>query len=39
MKSLIIVESHNDKYFIEKLRDILDLENIELKEPVCKMAD
>ena len=39
MKSLIIVESHNDKYFIEKLRDILRLENIELKEPVCKMAD
>lgn len=39
MKSLIIVESHNDKYFIEKLRDILGLENIELKEPVCKMAD
>ena len=34
MKSLIIVESHNDKYFIEKLRDILDLESSLGTEPV-----
>ena len=32
MKSLIIVESHNDKFFIEKLRDELGLKNIELKD-------
>ena len=39
MKSLIIVESHNDKYFIEKLRDELGLKNIELKEPICNITD
>ena len=39
MKSLIIVESHNDKYFVEKLREVLDLENIELKEPICNITD
>ena len=35
MKSIVIVESSNDKYFIEKLRDVLGLKNIELKEPIC----
>lgn len=39
MNSLIIVESHNDKFFIEKLRDELGLKNIELKEPICNITD
>lgn len=39
MKSLIIVESHNDKFFIEKLTEVLGLENIELKEPICNITD
>jgi hypothetical protein len=39
MNSVIIVESYNDKFFIEKLRDILKLENIELKEPICNITD
>ncbi|MDK9694395.1 MAG: hypothetical protein OEL19_09155 [Sulfurimonas sp.] len=39
MKSLIIVESHNDKFFIEKLRDVWGLENIEFKEPICARTD
>ena len=39
MKSLIIVESHNDKYFIEKLRDELGLTNIKIDEPICNIHD
>ena len=39
MNNLIIVESHNDKFFIEKLRDELGFKNIELKEPICNMTD
>lgn len=39
MNSLIIVESDNDKFFIEKLRDELGLKNIELKEPICNITD
>ena len=31
MNSLIIVESDNDKFFIEKLSDELGLKNIELR--------
>ena len=39
MNSLIIVESHNDKYFIEKLRDELGLTNIKIDEPICNIHD
>lgn len=37
MNSLIIVESENDKYFIERLIEILALKNIEINEPVCNI--
>ena len=39
MNSLVIVESHNDKYFIEKLRDELGLTNIKIDEPICNITD
>ena len=39
MKSLIIVESDNDKFFIEKLRDELGLTNIKIDEPICNIHD
>ncbi len=39
MNNLIIVESHNDKFFIEKLRDVLGLSNIKVEEPICNMMD
>lgn len=39
MNSLIIVESHNDKFFIENLRDKLELTNIEIDEPICNITD
>lgn len=39
MSSLIILESHNDKFFIEKLRDKLVLTNIQIEEPICNITD
>ena len=39
MNNLIIVESHNDKFFIEKLRDVLGLSNIKVEEPICNIYD
>ena len=39
MSNLIIVESHNDKFFIEKLNDVLGLSNIEVDEPICNITD
>jgi hypothetical protein len=39
MSSLIIVESHNDKFFIEKLRDKLNLVNIKIENPICNLTD
>jgi hypothetical protein len=39
MNSLIIVESDNDKFFIEKLRDELGLTNIKIDEPICNIHD
>lgn len=39
VSSLIIVESHNDKFFIEKLRDELGLTNIQIEEPICNVTD
>lgn len=39
MNSLVIVESDNDKFFIEKLRDVLGLSNIKVEEPICNIYD
>ena len=39
VNSLIIVESENDKYFIEAFLDKLNLKNIELGEPICNIID
>jgi len=35
VSNLIIVESENDKYFVEALIDKLRLENIEIGKPIC----
>lgn len=39
VSNLIIVESHNDKFFLEKLRDELGLNDIEVEEPICNLTD
>jgi hypothetical protein len=33
------VESHNDKFFIEKMSDALGLGNISIDEPICNLYD
>ncbi|MEK7991945.1 MAG: DUF3226 domain-containing protein [Thiotrichaceae bacterium] len=37
--NLLIVESQNDKYFIEAFTDYLNLQNIEVDIPICKVDD
>ena len=39
MNNLIIVESDNDKFFIEKLRDVMGFTNIKVDEPICNITD
>ncbi len=39
MSSLAIVESHNDKFFIEKVSETLGLGNISIDEPTCNPYD
>ncbi len=39
MNNLIIVESHNDKFFIEKLKDVMGFTNIKVDEPICNITD
>jgi len=36
MANILIVESKNDKIFIEKLIEILNLDNIQVDEPICE---
>ena len=36
-KNILIVESVNDKYFIEALIDYINLKNIEVSIPICKI--
>ncbi|WOE70845.1 DUF3226 domain-containing protein [Hydrogenimonas thermophila] len=35
----LIVESKNDKYFIEKLIEHLNIKNIEIDEPLCNIDE
>jgi hypothetical protein len=35
MSNILIVESKNDKIFIQKLIEILNFDNIEIDEPIC----
>jgi hypothetical protein len=39
VSNLIIVESENDQYFIEALIEKLNLRNIEVGKPICKIDD
>jgi len=39
VSNLIVVESENDKYFIEALIDKLSLENIAVGQPICNLYD
>lgn len=39
MNNLIIVESDNDKFFIEKLRDVMGFTNIKIEEPICNLTE
>ncbi len=36
MTNILIVESKNDKFFIEKLIEILNLDNIQVDDPICE---
>ena len=35
----LIVESHNDKIFIEKLKSILNIDNLEISQPLCSIDE
>ena len=35
MSNILIVESKNDKIFIKKVIDVLNLKNIKIDEPIC----
>lgn len=35
----IIIESQNDKFFIEKLKSILNIENLEISQPLCSIDE
>ena len=39
MNNLVIVESYNDKFFIEKMSKTLGLGNISIDEPICNLYD
>ena len=39
VSNLLIVESHNDKYFIEALIDFMNLSNINVSEPLCSIDE
>jgi hypothetical protein len=39
MTNILIVESKNDKIFIEKLIEILNLDNIKVDKPICEPED
>lgn len=39
MSNLLIVESHNDKYFLEALIRYLNLANVEVGSPVCNIDE
>lgn len=39
MSNLIVVESKNDKYFIESFIEKLNLSNIEVGQPICNIND
>lgn len=39
MSNLIIVESENDKYFIESFMEYLNLKSIEVDNPICGVND
>ena len=35
----LIVESHNDKIFIETLKSILNIDNLEISQPLCSIDE
>ncbi|NLO17454.1 MAG: hypothetical protein GX118_04620 [Arcobacter butzleri] len=35
----LIVESHNDKIFIEKLKNLLDIDSLEIDKPLCNIDE
>ena len=35
----LIVESDNDKIFIEKLKSILNIDNLEISQPLCSIDE
>ncbi len=39
MSNILVVESINDKYFIEALIEHINISNIEVSEPICRVDD
>lgn len=35
----LIVESHNDKIFVEKLKSVLNIKNLEISQPLCNVDE
>lgn len=38
-KNILIVESENDKYFIESLKDYLNIHDVDIDTPICSIDD
>ncbi len=38
-KNILIVESENDKYFIESLTEYLNLSEVDIDTPICSIDD
>ena len=38
-RNILIVESENDKYFIESLKNHLNIDNVEIDTPICSIDD
>lgn len=38
-KNILIVESENDKYFIESLKEYLNISDVEIDTPICSIDD
>ena len=38
-KNRLIVESENDKYFIESLKEFLTISDVEIDSPICTIDD
>jgi len=38
-RNILIVESENDQYFIESLKEYLKISDVEIDTPICSIDD